>query len=408
VLRIMETLVCEEVKPEELNNEEAIVRAIKTSIASKQYGYEDFLAPLVAKAALTVMPLNSKGFNVDNVRVVKVLGGDIYQSEVIKGMALVMDTLGTVKHVKDAQIAVYTCSIAAAETETKGTALLHNAEELMNYNPSEEADMERTIRAIRDSGVNVIVTNGAVDEIAMHYIEKYGMMIFKNQSKFEIRRLCRATKARPIVTLGPIPAEHQGYCSEVNVREIGARKVTIFSQNKKDDTSVATILLRASTQNILQDIERAIDDGVNTARAIGRDGRFVAGAGAVDIELARQLESIGAKTSGLEQYAINKFAEALEVVPRTLTQNAGLNPTEVIAKLNAAHEKGEIFSGVDVMSKGEVVNAKEAGILDLYSGKVQALKLAADAAITVLRVDQIIQAKQAGGPKTGNKQHHDD
>lgn len=392
-------LVCETIEKEQLTKLQSLQRGVRTAIGAKQAGYVEFLSKIVAEACITVMPKNSYNFNVDNVRVVKVLGGDIGQSQVIKGMVIPFDTMGMVKHIENAQIAVYTCSIAAAETETKGTVLLHSAEELMNYNASEEQEMEKTIKAIKDCGVNVIITNGSVDEIALHYIEKFGMMIIKLSSKFMLRRLCRATKSRPIVSLGPIPAEHQGFCTRVDVREVGNQHCTVFSQEKMDDTSVATVLLRASTHNILNDVERAIDDGVNTARAMGRDGRFVPGAGATDIELARQLADMGSKTSGLEQYAINKFAEALEVVPRTLSENSGLDSTELLAKLYAAHEKeGGQNVGLDLSGNG-TLDAVEAGVLDLYAGKLQAIKLAADAAITVLRVDQIIQAKQAGGPR---------
>jgi len=338
------------------------------------------------------------------VRVCKVLGGNIQQSEVVKGMIIAHDTVGTLKKVKDAKIAVFTCSIQAVETETKGTVLIQNAEELVNYNRSEEKDMEMLIKSLAESGVNVIVSGGTMDDMAVHFIEKNHILALKISSQHELRRLCRATQARPLVALGPVEPDVLGFCSNVYVREIGAQKVTIFSQEKADTTSIATILLRASTNNILNDVERAIDDGVNVVKALGRDGRLVAGAGAVDIELARQLSAIGAKSKGLDQYAIKKYGEALEVVPRILAENSGQVAVDVISQLYAAHEKGETRVGVNIDDGGVCDMSQDSNIVDLLVAKKSAIHLATEAIITVLRVDQIISAKPAGGPKVPQKQ----
>jgi T-complex protein 1 subunit theta len=177
---------------------------------------------------------------------------------------------------------------------------------------------------------------------------------------------------------------------------------TIFRQDNKDATQIATVLLRASTNNILNDIERAVDDGVNVIRMMGRDGRFVAGAGAFDIEVARRLTAWGAKAKGLDQYAIKKFAAALEVIPKTLAENAGGVALDIISSLYAAHEKGSLTAGVDIDEVG-VRDALSGGILDLLATKKQALALAVDAVVTILKVDQIIMAKPAGGPKIGKR-----
>jgi len=386
---------------------ETLRQAIKTVVASKLLGFEDALAPLIAKACLTVLPTNPYNFNVDNVRVQKILGGSIHDSEVIKGVVIPQGVIGSLKEVKNAKIAIYTCSIAPAETETKGTVLIHNAKELMNYNVSEEKELEKTIKAIKDSGVDVIVTGGTVDDMAKHFLVKFGIMCLKLTSKFELRRLCRAVKARPIVTLGPCMPEHQGFCSRVHVREVGSRTVTVFTQEEKDESTVATILLRASTHNVLNDVERAIDDGVNLVKAMGKQMpcEFVPGGGATEIALAAKLQQFGSKSSGLDQYAIKHFGKALEVVPTVLAENAGYDAMEILSQLYAAHAKGQSTTGVDIKSKG-VCDMKEKGVLDLMLTKQQAIKLASDAVITILRVDQIIVAKPAGGPKMGGKKGH--
>ena len=411
-LQIIETLTIEEVPQDKLTDIATLTRIVTAPIAAKQYGYESFLAPLVAQACLTVMPRNPYNFLVDNVRVVKILGGNLYQSEVVRGMVLAGGALGAVQQAEKAKVAVFTCSIGAADTETKGTILIHNAAELMSYNDSEEREIEKIIKSIHESGVRVIVTGSTVDDIAQHFLDKYQLMTIKTTSKFELRRICKATRARPLVALGPVRAEEIGYASHVYVREVGGSKVTVFKQEEGDASGVATILLRASTHNILNDIERAIDDGVNTVRALTRDNRLLAGAGAVDIELARQLHSFAQQAPGLEQYALARFATAMEVVPRALADNSGMEAMDVVSQLYAQHEKGGqgVRVGVDIEGNaaGRCVDdmATKANVYDLMAVKRQAIRLAVDAVLTVLRVDSIIQAKQAGGPKMGGQQNN--
>ena len=392
-------LVIERIEGKDIESQDKLVGAIRAPMASKQYGYESFLAPLVAEACLAVMPKNAFNFQVDNVRVVKILGGNLFESTVIHGMVIPYPTIGSLKRIDNAKIAVFTCAIQCADTETKGTVLIENASELMNFNISEEKEIDNAIKAIADSGVKVIVTGETIDDMATHFIEKYGMIALKVPSKFELRRICKATKARPMVTLGPVRPEEQGFAASVSVREIGSQKITVFEQGASDHVQVATILLRSSTHNILNDVERAIDDGVNTVRALTRDGRLVAGAGAFEIELARRLQDFSTKAPGLEQYALDRFAKSLEVVPRALAENAGQVAMDVMANLYAAHEKGQLYAGFDVEKHAVGDVAKEQGIVDLLYLKRQAIKLAVDAVLSILRIDAIIQSKPAGGPK---------
>lgn len=402
-LEILDELTVFEVTAKDMQNKDILAKAITSAVAAKQNGQEGLLCPLIAEAALTVMPKNVYNFNVDNIQVRKILGGSLDQSEVVKGVVLFGESSNAIKQVENARVAVFTCTIGPAEGETKGTVLIENAEELMNFSKSEEKEIDDLIKAVKDSGVNVVVTTGAIDDMAAHFLEKYGIMAIKLHSKFELRRLCRAVKARPMVSVGAVSPEDQGFCSKVFTREVGAVRVTVFGQENKDATSVATILLRASTHNILNDVDRAIDDGVNVIKAMCKHmpAKFVAGGAASDIEISRRMAEYGAKCVGLEQYAIKKFAEAFEVFPRTLAENAGHDAMEVISALLAAHEAGDINTGVN-LEDGETAKVKDLtvdNIFDLSAGKKQAIALARDTVCTILRVDQIIVAKQAGGPK---------
>ena len=186
-----------------------------------------------------------------------------------------------------------------------------------------------------------------------------------------------------------------GYCDRVYVKEIGSTKCTIFDQAKTGTGRVATIVVRGSTVNIMDDVERAIDDGINVVKSMVKDARFVPGAGATELRLADALQQYGEAQPGLDQYAINKFGLALEVVPRTLAENAGLDATNIIAAMYAEHKAGRGGVGIDVGGSGTA----DLGVRDLLHTKREALKMAAEAAVTVLRVDQIIMSKPAGGPK---------
>eukprot|EP01089_Gocevia_fonbrunei_P014198 TRINITY_DN3833_c0_g1_i1.p1 TRINITY_DN3833_c0_g1~~TRINITY_DN3833_c0_g1_i1.p1 ORF type:complete len:543 (-),score=141.93 TRINITY_DN3833_c0_g1_i1:55-1683(-) len=393
-------------KSDDLANIEQVSYCIRAVIASKQYGYEKFLSNLIAKACVQILPKNQKSFNVENVRVCKILGGGVTDSKVVKGFVTARNLSGTIKHVTSAKIAVFAAGVDISKTETKGNVILKSAQDLAGFSKGEEELMEEIIKSISAVGTKVIVSGGVVGDLATHYIERYNMMLLKTPSKFELMRICRATGATPLVRLGAPTPEELGFCDVVSEEEIGSTKVTIFRQDE-EESLVSTIVVRASTRNRLDDIERAIDDGVNVFKGLTKDSRLVAGAGAVEIELSRLLDSFGDSSAGLDQYAIKKYAQAFEVIPRTLAETSGFNATEVLATLFAAHQEGKKNDGVDVDSElGGTVNALDTGILDHQLTKASAIKLATDAAVTILRVDQIIMAKDAGGPtlpRQGNR-----
>lgn len=396
-LECLPELVCGKV--ENVRDVSEVATKLTAVISSKQNGYEDLLCPLISEACNICIPPqgNKLSLNTDSVRVAKLMGGNIHMSSCLKGMVIRRPPQGSVTRVENAKVAVFGMAVEAGQTETKGTVLISNAEELLNYNKSEEKLMEEQIKGIADSGVNVVVSGGAVSEMAQHYMDRYGLLCVKIQSKFELRRLCRTVGAISLVRLGPVMADEMGHCDLVEMREIAGGRCTAFVQ-EKEGSRVSTIVLRSSTTNQLDDLARAIDDGVNTIKTYCSDARLLPGGGACEIELASRLAALGEKTPGLEQYAIKKFAEALECVPKTLAENAGKDATEVVSNLYAAHKNGEMNAGIDV-DNGGVSDMSKKQIFDTFAAKVQAMKLACDAAITVLRVDQIIMAKQAGGPK---------
>ncbi|CAH1800231.1 unnamed protein product [Owenia fusiformis] len=395
-LDILPDLTCGKV--EELDNKAEIKKVVKTSVMSKQYGNEDFLSDLITNACISIYP-KSKTFNVDNIRVSKVEGSGVTNSSVIQGMVFKRNVEGNITKVNKAKIAVFSCPLDIMQTETKGTVLIKTAQELKDFSKGEEDQVEEQIKGIADSGCTAIVTGGKVGELALHYADKYKLFVLRLLSKFDLRRLCKAIGATPLPRVTTPTSEECGYCDNVCVSEVGGTPVIVFNQEKQE-SAIATIVIRGATNNIMDDIERAVDDGVNTFKALTKDNRLLPGAGATEIELAKRINSYGETCSGLEQYSIQKFAEAFEVVPRSLAENAGVKATEVISKLYAAHQEGKKNIGFDIDGPGSVVkDVLESDIRDLFLTKYWGIRFATNAACTVLRVDQIIMAKQAGGPK---------
>ncbi|KAL2415690.1 T-complex protein 1 subunit theta [Exophiala dermatitidis] len=433
----------------DVRSPEELRKALRTVIAAKQSGSEDVLSKLIAEAVLAVLPKNPANFNVDNIRVVKIMGGDLSSSKVVKGMVFGREPEGSVKKAKNAKVGVFSCPIDISQTETKGTVLLHNAKEMMDFSKGEESQLEAAIKELYDSGLRVVVAGANVGELALHFLNRMGILVIKVLSKFELRRLCRVCGATPLARLGAPMPDEMGSIDIVETMEIGGDRVTVFRQESDSAvTRTATIVLRGATQNHLDDVERAIDDGVNVIKAVTKDSRLVPGAGATEMQLVERLGHYADKTPGLPQYAIRKYAEAFEVIPRTLAESAGLDATEVLARLYTAHQQrlntSEVKSragarkptkgdeveesedddeeesasssssadtsdseepywttGVDVDASDAsgIVDAVEEQILDLLVTKSWAIRLATEAARTVLSVDQIIVARQAGGPK---------
>lgn len=257
--------------------------------------------------------------------------------------------------------------------------------------------------------MKLIIAGSGIGDLALHYLNRMGIAVIKVLSKFDLRRLCRVVGATPLARLGAPTPEEAGMVDVFETIEIGGDRVTVLRQEEGEKTRTATIVLRGATANYLDDLERSLDDGINTVRILMRDGRLVPGAGAAEIELAKRVTTFGGKTAGLAQHSIKRWAESLEVIPRTLAENAGLNAEDVVSALYKAHGEGQGDAGVDIESETEgVKSAKELNVFDSYASKDWAIKLATEAAISVLKVDSIIVSKQAGIAPPKQSGHWDD
>lgn len=420
VLNELKDLICKNIN--NIRDVKELETICKGPICSKFYGYEDLISTLVANASVIIIPpkklieqqsdrtdeninyaTGKLTINVDNVRVAKLIGSNIHESYVVKGMVIRRPPLSQLKRVENAKVAVFATSVESSQTETKGTVLINNADELLNYNKTEEDLLNDQIKGIKDSGIDVIIAGGSVSDTALHFIDRYNMMVIKINSKFELRRLCKCVGATPLVRLGPVTKDEMGNCDLVETQEIASGQAVIFQQNK-EETAISTIVLRSSTTNQLDDLERAINSGVNTVKTLTEDSNLLPGAGATEIALALKISKAAENTPGLEQYALEKFSEALEIVPKILAENAGYDTNVSLSKLYKSQKDNNSSKyGIDIET-GEAVDVNEIGIYDAYAAKYSAIRLAIDTAITLLGVDSVIMSKQAGGPKLPSQQ----
>jgi T-complex protein 1 subunit theta len=372
-----------------ITSKEELIQIVEPVLGSKIYGSESALAPLVVEACLCVKSPKGK-ISPDAVRTIKVLGGTTSDCKTISGYVSQRPVESLEANATNCKIVVFACGLEASSTEAKGTVLMKNAHDLKNYNVTEERKMEEIVQSIAETGVKVIVTGGSVSEMALHFVNRYKLILMKIGSKWELRRLCQAVGATALVRLGPPTPDEMGFADSVSPLHLGSKTLSVF-QNSSG--KLATIVLRASTHSRLQDIERAVDNAVHAlSQASKSGGQCVPGAGATEFLLSQKIMKRAQISPGLDQYAIRAFGQALQIVPRTLAETAGWSGPNTLADM-VAYE-GD-YVGIDLKNS----RVGETHVLDLLAAKKSALQLALDAAMTVLRIDQIIMSKQSGGPK---------
>ncbi|CAM4641988.1 unnamed protein product, partial [Lepidochelys kempii] len=339
-VRLLPGLACHTLA--DLRDLDRVAWALRTAVGSKLFGYQDFLAGLVARCC--VAALSPEGtFEPDNVRLCQVPGGGVTDSCLLEGMVFCTEAESRAHQAHQARIAVYCCPFGLAHTETKGTVLFQGPAEMRAY--SEEELLGRRVRAIAEEGAGVVVVGGRVDPLALQYADQLGLMVVRLNSRLELQRLCRAVGAVPLASLVPPPPGALGHCRHVYLTEIGSTAVVVFRQDG-GSCPVATVLLRGATTELLCSLEEAVTDGLNTYKALVGDRRLLPGAGAVEMALAVRLATLGTYIPSPEQYAILEFAQALKTLPAALAENAGLPVNKTMAALEALHQLGTATAGV--------------------------------------------------------------
>ncbi|PWA80203.1 TCP-1/cpn60 chaperonin family protein [Artemisia annua] len=359
VLQILETLVegGSGLETMDVMNEDEVVLRMKAPVATKEYQMRDFLCQLIANACIKVCPKEREDFNVNNVRIFKLLGADLQDSKIFKGMALNINTVvGSIKETKKAKVLV----IAGGADTT---------------------DSEQWIKQVAELGVQVMVSGASVGERAIYCCNLYQIMVLMIDSPIEFDCFCRTTHATLSKLGSTVNPDHLGYVDSISV-ENAARCPRVTVKNEQGD--VATLLLGAHNEIVADGFERAAVNGVNTYKALCTDSRIVPGAGATEIEIARLLkEFASAETRSSYQNAILKYAQSFELIPKTLAKNAFLDVDWIIKSLYVLHNSGNVKACIDVR-KGGCNDASTLKIWDLYITKYEAIKNAAEAVYKAL------------------------
>jgi len=259
----------------------------------------------------------------------------------------------------------------------------------------EERMLEEMVSKVKDSGANVLFCQKGIDDLAQHYLAKEGMMAVKRVKESDMKKLASATGGKVLTTLEEIRPGDLGNAGLVEERKIGDEQM-IFVENCQNPKSVS-ILLRGGTEHVVDELERGMNDALQVTACAVEDGKYVTGGGATEIELALKLRDYASSVGGREQLAIQAFADAVEVIPRALAENAGLDPIDMLVALRSAHESGDKYAGLDVF-KGESTDMLKASVIEPLRIKTQAVSSAAESATMILRIDDVIASSAEQAP----------
>jgi len=391
--------ISEEVDP---NDSEILRKIAETSMSSKAVGYEKgHLAEVVLEAVrqITEQRGDKKIVDIDQVQIVKKVGKSLFDTNLIKGVIIDKEVAHArmPKRIENAKICLVNAALEVEKTEFSAEIRIRDPTQVKAFMDQETQMLSKMIDKIKKSGANVVFCQKDIDDVAQHFLAKEGILAATRVKESDMEKLARATKAKLVVNLDDLNPEDLGEAGLVEERKIANDKM-IFVEGCKDPRSVA-ILVRAGLERMVDEAERALKDALSVVRNVVEHNEIVAGGGAVEAEIARQLRDYVPKVSGREQLAVNAFAESLEVVPWTLAENAGLEPIDIISELRAAHEKPRGATiGVDVFS-GKVMDMRKKGVIEPAIVKEHAVKSASETACMILRIDDIIAASKSKVPE---------
>ena len=385
------------------DDKDTLKKVAVTAMSGKGSDYaKEHLADLVVEAALRIEEDGKS--EIDNINIQRVSGDSVEDSFLAEGIVIDKAPLSKnmPKDVKDAKIAIMKYPIELKDINTDAKIDITSPDQFEAFLDQEEQMIKDLVNKIIDSGVNVLFCQKGIDDMAEHYLKKAGIMAYKRVKKSDIERISKATGAKLVTDIEDLSEDKLGSAGRVYLNKLFDHELTFIEECENPKAS--SIVLRGSTRYVTEQISRALDDALGVVAATIEEGKVLIGGGACEIDLIKGLRDYGESVSGREQLAILKYAEALEVIPRTLIENAGLDTINLIADLKAAHEDSP-FIGINVFT-GEVVDMKEAGVIEPLRVKIQALQSAGEASEMILRIDDMIAARNAlestGPDETGN------
>ncbi|MCF2144317.1 MAG: TCP-1/cpn60 chaperonin family protein [Candidatus Heimdallarchaeota archaeon] len=389
----------------DLNDRDLIKDGVRTSMGSKVIaGHSDYLADLVIEAAMaiTVEKDGKRVCDIDNIKVEKKKGESLSETKLIKGIVLDKSVVhsGMPKKITDAKILLIDAPIEVTKTEFDAKINITNPDQMKAFLDQEQAMIEDLVNKIIASGANVILSQKGIDDLAQHFLAKNGILAVRRIKKSDMEKLAKATGAKILTRIDGIEESDLGHAKNVEERKI-ADDDFVFVEGCPNPKSVS-ILIRGGSDLIVDEAERSIHDALCVIRNIIQDGVVVPGGGAPEIYLSQKLKAYANTLAGREQLAVEKFAKALEIIPRALAENAGLDPIDVLVSLTAEHDKGNKNAGVNLLT-GKPTDMVKEKIFEPISVARQAISSASEAAQMILRIDDVIAAKasSSGAPGGG-------
>lgn len=379
-------------------DEETLIKVAMTAMTGK--GTEAAREPLAKLIVDAVQKVAEDGaVDTDNIKIEKKDGAVVEDSTLVEGVIVDKERVhpGMPSEVKDAKIALVNSPLEVKETEVDAEIRITDPAQMQAFIEQEEKMVKDMVDKVAESGANVLFAQKGIDDLAQHYLSKAGILAVRRVKKSDIEKLARATGANVVTNLEDLTADDLGEAGIVEERKVSGEEM-IFVEECSVAKSV-TLFVRGSTKHIVDEIVRAIEDAIGVVAATVEDDKVVAGGGAPEIAMAKKLKDYADSISGREQLAVNAFAEALEIVPKTLAENAGLDSIDSLVDLRAAHENSAVM-GLDVFT-GKVADMKGAGVIEPKRVKKQAIQSASEAAEMILRIDDVIASSGKGDADMG-------
>ncbi len=381
-------------------DEDLLMKIAFTAMAGKgSQSARDELAVMAVEAVRSVVDEDGT-VDTDNITVEKKVGGGITDSLLVSGVVIDKDRLhpSMPKSVTDAKIALLNVAMEIEKTEVDAKIQITSPDQLQAFLDQEEKMLKGMVDKIVASGANVLVVQKGIDDLAQHVLAKAGIYTLRRVKKSDMEKLARATGGKVITSIHEISKDDLGKAGLVEERKVSDDKMTFVQQC--DNPKSVSIILRGGTVHVVDELDRAMEDALRVVGVAFEDKMLVAGGGAPEVELALRLRAYASTVSGREQLAIEAFADAMEVIPKTLAENAGLDQIDTLVALRSAHEKGMKGAGLD-MDTGKPVEMLKLGVVEPLRVKTQAIKSATEVAVMILRIDDVIASKSGPGAMGG-------
>ena len=377
------------------NDDSVLMEVAKTALTGKSAGaVKSFMADICVRSvnAVGVVEGSQRLVDLSDIKVEKRQGGSIKDSSLIDGIILDKERVhaGMPRSIKDAKIALVNSAIEVKKTEVDAKIQITDPNQLSMFLEEEENYIKGLVEKIQNSGANVLICQKGIDELAQHYMAKSGIFAIRRAKKSDMEALSKATSGNIVTNLDDLTKDDLGHAERVEEKKIGESEMT-FITGCPEAKSVS-VLLRGGTEHVVDEIRRAFDDAVGVVSVAWEDGAVLTGGGSVLAALSRDLRTYAETVGGREQMAIEAFASALEIVPRTLAENAGLDPVTTLIELRKAHADGQTHAGINVY-EGGVVDMKDANVVEPMRVVEQAIQSATETAIMILRIDDVISSK---------------